>query len=288
MAIAHRAPRGDLKTYTRDHFTTQGMAHDVYKKGSGPAVLIITEMPGISPQVLGFADRVVALGCTAVLPDLFGEAGRDPDAGSLPARAAYLARSLASICISREFTLFAAGATAGVIGWLRKLAELEHERCGGPGVGVIGMCFSGGFALAMATDPRVLVPVLSQPSQPAALSARARRAIDCDERDLRLVAGRCARDGLRVLGLRFEGDPFVPPERFEFLRERLGAGFISVELAQADGHPDSPMLRHHSVLTRDLIDDPGQPTRAALDQVLTMLRGKLLGMPVGMRSGSAV
>ena len=270
------APRGDLATYARDHFAAGDFRHDVYRKGHGPAVLVLTEMPGISPMVLGFADRLVALGCTAVVPDLFGQAGRDPDAGSVLSRAAYIAGSVASVCIRREFTLLAAGSTAPVIGWLRALAAREHERCGGPGVGVVGMCFSGGFALAMATDPRVLAPVLSQPSQPVGPGRRARRSIDCSEGDLRVVSERCARDGLRVLGLRFRGDPFVPSERFEFLREKLGDGFVAVELSQADGHPDSPMPRHHSVLTRDLIDEPGEPTRAALDQVLDLLRGKLL------------
>lgn len=270
-----RAPRGELATFERMHFAHLGIAHDLYRKGSGPAVLIITELPGISPQVLGFADRVVSLGATAVLPDLFGQAGRDPDQGHPVERAAYVARSVLEVCVRREFTGLATGKSSPVISWLRRLVAVEHQRCGGPGVGVVGMCFSGGFALAMATDPRVLAPVLSQPSLPIGLTRRMRSGIDCNPRDLELVAGRCAREGLRVLGLRFHGDPLVPAARFEFLRERLGEGFVAVELAAEHGHPESPMPKPHSVLTRDLIDDPGEPTRAALDQVLTLLRTKL-------------
>jgi dienelactone hydrolase len=269
------APRGELTTYQRVHFEHDEMGHDLYRKGQGPAVIVITEQPGISPQVLGFADRVSVLGCTVVLPDLFGTAGRDPDAGSLAARARYIASSLLSVCVRREFSCLATGRSSPVVSWLRALGVYEHERCGGPGIGVVGMCFSGGFALAMATDRRVLVPVLSQPSLPMGFTRRKRAGIDCDPRDLALVAARCRSEGLSVLGLRFHGDPLVPPERFDFLRERLGDGFVAVELAPEHGHPDSSMLRPHSVLTRDLIDDPGEPTRAALDQVLGLLRTRL-------------
>lgn len=277
MPSPTRAPNGDLESYVREAGFTQGaISHDVYRKGSGPAVLIITEIPGISPQVLGFADRVVALGCTAVLPDIFGEAGRDPEAGNKASQALYMASAIGSVCIRREFTNLAAGRTAPVVDWLRALAVAEAKRCGGPGVGVVGMCFSGGFALAMATDPCVLAPVLSQPSLPIGLSKRMRASIDCSAEDLERVKERCAKEELKVLGLRFHGDPLVPRERFQFLREQLGDAFISVELSQADGHPDSPMLRHHSVLTRDLIDEPGQPTRLALDQVLALFKSKLL------------
>jgi dienelactone hydrolase len=271
-----KAPSGDLATFEKGEFTHEGATRDVYRKGSGPAVIVITEMPGMSPQVLGFADRVVALGCTAVLPNLFGTAGRDPFGGNLLSTAAYSLRSMGGACVSREFTVLATGKSSPVVTWLRALAKSEHERCGGPGVGVVGMCFTGGFALAMAVDAHVLAPVLSQPSLPFGVGASRKRSIDTCDEDLDTVAGRCAAEGLRVLGLRFKGDPFVPAERFEFLRERLGDGFVAVELEQADGNPEEALRKHHSVLTGGLIDEPGQPTRAALDQVLDLYRAKLL------------
>jgi dienelactone hydrolase len=232
-------------------------------------------MPGISPQVLGFADLVVELGCTAVLPDLFGEAGRDPFAGSPLDMAAYTTTSLARACISKEFTAFALGKPSLAVGFLRALAAAEHRRCGGPGVGVVGMCFTGGFALAMAVDPVVVAPVLSQPSLPLPITPARKRAIDCSDADLALVAQRCAGTGLRVLGLRFDGDPFVPVQRFAFLKRRLGDSFLAVTLNQDDGYPNSPLPRHHAVLTADLIDEPGEPTHAALTQVLDLLAAKL-------------
>jgi len=271
-----RAPTGDLASFTRDAFAHAGVTHDVYFKGTGPAVLVLTELPGISPQVLGFADRIVALGCTAVLPDLFGRAGRDPLAGGALGRSLYALHSMATVCISREFTLLATGRSSSVVDWLRMLAAHAHQRSGGPGVGVVGMCFTGGFGLAIAADPIVLAPVLSQPSLPFGLTAARKRSIDCDSQTIDAVGHRCARENLRVLGLRFRDDPFVPAERFQLLRERLGDGFIAVELDQSSGHPAGPLPRHHSVLTVDLIDEPGEPTRAALDQVLEFLRIRLL------------
>jgi dienelactone hydrolase len=276
MSAFTRAPRGELSTYECESFRDASITYAVYRKGKGPAVLVITEMPGISPMVLGFADRIVALGCTAVLPDLFGDAGRDPDAGSTLSRVLYHARAFAQVCVRREFTTFAQNQSAPLVDWLRALGAREHARCGGPGVGVVGMCFSGGFALAMAADARVLAPVLSQPSLPVATTRASRSAIDCSPEDLARVKQRCAADGLRVLGLRFHGDPLVPAERFQFLRAQLGDAFVSVELEQAHGNPGSPMPKHHSVLTRDLIDEPGEPTRVALEQVLALLQDKLL------------
>lgn len=271
-----RAPDGELATFEQFPFSDDGVTHTVYRKGTGPVVIVITEMPGISPMVLGFADRVVAVGCTAVLPDLFGDAGRDPLQGGALSVAGYGLTSMGGACISREFSVLAAGKSSPVVSWLRALAHQEHERAGGPGVGVVGMCFTGGFALAMAVDDLVVAPVLSQPSLPFPIGAARKGSVDTSDADLAVVKGRCDAEGLRVLGLRFDGDPFVPRERFAFLKERLGDGFVAVELRQEDGHPDGPLGKHHSVLTGDLIDEPGEPTRAALDQVLELFRSKLV------------
>jgi dienelactone hydrolase len=267
----------DLADFERTSFTHDGHTRTVFRTGSGPAVIVIAEMPGISPKVIEFAQRVAAIGCTAVLPHLFGEPGKDPStkargtAGALQ----YMVSSIVPACISREFTVMATGKTSPVVDWLRALAADEHARCGGPGVGAVGMCFTGGFALAMATDDRLLAPVLSQPSMPMALTAKQKRSIDISPADLEIVKRRCANDGLEVLGLRFKSDRFVPPERFEFLREQLGDAFVAVELDDSAANPDGEM-KPHSVLTEHLIDEPGQPTRDALDQVLELFRTRLL------------
>jgi uncharacterized protein (TIGR00251 family) len=205
--MAKPTPRGDIASYERARFEYDGVAHDVYRKGQGPAVIVIPEMPGASPQLFGFADRVVAIGCSVVVPHLFGPANVDVTTLPVPLRALAHLRSVTQVCVSREFNVFASGRSSPVTHWLRGLAAHEHDRCGGPGVGVVGMCFTGGFALALASDPRVLAPVLSQPSLPVGGSPR---SIDCDKLTLAAVAQRCAKEDLEVLGLRFKGDALSP------------------------------------------------------------------------------
>jgi dienelactone hydrolase len=265
----------DLSDFEQTTFTHDGASRTVYRLGSGPAVIVMTEMPGISPKVAGFARKVAAIGCTAVMPNLFGRPGYDATAHGRFAPIQYGLSSIGKACISREFTVLATQQTSPIIDWLRALARDEHARCGGPGVGAVGMCFTGGFALAMAADPVLLAPVLSQPSLPFGITKRHRASIDCSPADLDVVKGRCAAEGLKVIGMRFKGDRFVPAERFQFLREQLGDAFVSVELEDADANPDA-LMRPHSVLTEHLIDEPGQPTRTALDAVLELFRTKLL------------
>ncbi|MFE0651950.1 dienelactone hydrolase family protein [Streptomyces sp. NPDC059534] len=265
-----------LTDFARERFTHQGRSHAVLRSGNGPAVLVMAEIPGITPKVARFARRVRDIGCTVVLPDLFGVAGRDPDpkAHGLMGTAMTGLRAVAHICVSREFTVLAAGRTSPVVTWLRALAAREHERCGGPGVGAVGMCFTGGYALAMATDERLLAPVLCQPSLPLAVTPRNRRSLDISPADLRAVQERCGTD-LRVLGLRFRGDRLVPDERFALLRAKLGEAFVGIELEDSAANPDAP-TPPHSVVTEHLVDEPGQPTREALDEVLDHLRARLL------------
>ncbi|MER6999422.1 dienelactone hydrolase family protein [Streptomyces sp. NPDC000410] len=268
----------DLTGYEKSTFTHEGIGRPILRRGTGPAVIVMAEIPGITPKVLEFADRLAAIGCTAVLPVLFGEPGRDPrpDAHGPLSAGRYTASSMLKVCVSREFTVLATGRSSRVVAWLRALAADEHERCGGPGVGAVGMCLTGGFALAMATDARLIAPVLSQPSLPLAVSAGRSRTIDIGAEELAVVRGRCEREGLQVMGLRFKGDRLVPGDRFAFLRRELGDAFVAVELDDGAANPDG-VLPPHSVLTEHLLDAPGEPTRAALDQVLGLFRARLLG-----------
>jgi dienelactone hydrolase len=257
-------------------FSHDGKTRTIFRKGTGPAVIVMTEMPGISPKVLEFARRLADMGLTAVVPQLFGTPGKDGGSEKVtPAGIGYMLRSIVPACISREFTVFATGKSSPAIVWLRALARAEHERCGGPGVGAVGMCFTGGFALAMAADDTILAPVLSQPSLPFGLTNAHRCSIDISADELATVKQRCANEGLQVIGLRFKGDKLVPGERFDFLRRELGDAFVAVELEDADARPGAAM-NPHSVLTEHLIDEPGTPTRDALDLVLDLFRRKLL------------
>ena len=265
-----------LADFDKTAFTFDGKTRDVYRMGTGPAVVVIAEMPGITPKVVEFAKRVESLGCTVALPHLFGEPGRDPYKGG-PARAVpYVLSSMVPSCVSHDFHAMATGKTSPVIEWLRALSRSLQEECGGPGVGVVGMCFTGGFALAMMADAPVLAPVLSQPSLPFPIGAKRRRDLGLSDADLAKVKAKCAAEDLTVLGLRFTGDRFVPAERFARLREELGDRFVGVEIDSSKGNAWGHRAQAHSVLTEDLQDEPGTPTRDALDQVLDLFRTKLL------------
>jgi len=258
-----------LADFERSTFTDEGADRAIYRIGSGPAVIVISEMPGITPHVAEFGRSVASRGLTAVLPHVFGDDGRAPSTG-------YVATSLAKACIAKEFTVLATGRTSPIIGWLRALARSEHQRCGGPGVGAVGMCFTGGFALGMMVDDVVVAPVLSQPSLPFPVSKSRRRDVGLSEEDLARVQERAAA-GCRVLGLRFTDDKASPPERFEHLRQLLGDRFVGVEIDSSAGNPHGHKKMAHSVLTEDLDDRPGTPTRAALDQVLDFFSERLTG-----------
>jgi dienelactone hydrolase len=267
-----------LADFTKETFEADGTRRDIYRLGTGPAVIVISEMPGITPGVAEFARRVVAAGCTAVMPHLFGDPGRPMSVG-------YGFKSIGPACVSREFTAFALKKTSPATVWLRKLAAAEHERCGGPGVGAVGMCFTGGFALAMMVDEIMLAPVLSQPSLPFPLTKKFKADIGISDADLAKVKERTAA-GACLLGLRFSHDPFCFAERFETLRRELGDAFIAVEIDSSPDNPHGHPKQAHSVLTEHLQDREGTPTRAALDQTLTFFREKLgVGSGPGPRPG---
>jgi len=269
--MIRRPPRSTLFPYTTLFRSPAGR-----RRGSGPAVVVIAEMPGITPKVVEFADRVVGIGCSVALPHLFGEPGRDPHKGGAVRAVSYVLSSMVPACISRDFHALATGKTSPVIEWLKSLARAMHEQCRGPGVGVVGMCFTGNFALAMMAEPAVLAPVLSQPSLPFPIGKGRKRDLSLSDADLDTAKARCAAEDLTVLGLRFTGDPVVPAERFQRLRDELGDHFVGVEIDSSKGNPYGHPTNAHSVLTEHLIDESGQPTHDALDQVLELYRSKLL------------
>jgi dienelactone hydrolase len=247
-------------------FTHDGITHQVFRAGSGPAVVVVHEVPNLHPGVVDFGRRVLDRGYTVFLPSLFGEPGAAVTGGTA-------LRSLARTCVSREFHLLSVR-TAPVNTWLRALASKAHAECGGPGVGAVGMCFTGGYALAMAVDPAVVAPVLSQPGIPAGVTARNRSALGLDPGDMAAVRRRAA-DGMCAMALRFSADRTVPKERFETLRGIFGDALERVEIDSSPGNPYGIKPRAHSVLTIDLVDEPGHPTREALDRVLDFLDAQL-------------
>ena len=250
---------GVLAGWTLGEFSAADMTFPTYRRGSGPAVIVIHEIPGITPLVTKFANEVVDRGFTVIMPSLVGTPEKSP---SKP----YLAQSLLKVCIAKEFTAMALNKTSPVIAWLRALARNIHAEVGGAGVGAVGMCFSGGFALGMMVDEIMIAPVLSQPSLPFSTGKTRGADLNLSPDDEAAVIDR-AQHGCQVLGLRFTDDKLVG-DRFTTLREKLGDAFIAIELP-------SQSKADHSVLTEQRDD-------ASVERVLDFFAEKLLS---GSESG---
>ena len=262
------APAADLTGWTCEPFSAAGFTHDVYRKGEGPGVVLIPEMPGVHPGVLALGNHLVDNGFTVVIPSLYGTPGA---AAQRPGMVLDLARG----CVAKEFAAFATNKERPVSHYLRALARDLKAKTGGKGVGVIGQCFSGGFALAAAVDDSVLAPVLSQPSVPIGLSAKHKRDPGLSEGELKVIEKRAAEDGLCALALRFSGDPLAPAERFKTLKDRLGDAFEVIELDSSKGNKDGFGRMAHSVLTLEVREVENQPAYEARKRVVQFLKERL-------------
>ena len=225
------------------------------------------EVPGISAEVARFARKVVDAGFTVFMPHLFGPVGvKTTEFNRLS--------QLAKLCISREFHVLAENRSSPIAEWLRALARHAFDQIGGRGVGAVGMCVTGNFALTLTLDPWVVAPVMAHPSLPLPLTRAKAAAVHATPETLAHARRRINDEELKVLGLRFQGDVlFCRAARFETLRRELGDGFEGLELPSttAKPHAEPP----HSVLTIGLIDREGEPTRAAVERVLSFLSERL-------------
>jgi dienelactone hydrolase len=262
------APEADLTGWTCEPFTAAGYTHDVYRKGQGPGVVLIPEMPGIHPGVLGLGNHLVDNGFTVAIPSLFGTPGA-------PALSPAMVPTLLRGCVAKEFAAFALNKERPVALYLRALARDLNEKTPGKGVGVIGECFTGGFALAAAVDDSVLAPVLSQPSLPLPLTPKHRRDPGLSEGELKIVAERAANEGLCALGLRFSEDIAVPRERFKTLKDRLGDAFEVIEIDSSPGNSHGIGRMAHSVLTGEVREVDGHPAYEARKRVVEFLTERL-------------
>ncbi len=262
------APQGDLTGWTASPFSAAGYTHDVYRKGEGPGVVLIPEMPGLTPEVLGLGNHLVDNGFTVACPSLYGTPG------AAAVRPGMLPVTLRG-CVAMEFAAFATNADRPVAHYLRALARDLNEKTPGKGVGVIGECWSGGFALATAVEESVLAPVLSQPSLPIGLTAKHKRDPGLSEAELKIVERRAADEGLCALGLRFSEDVLSPAERFKTLKDRLGDAFEVIEINSKKGNGHGFGKMSHSVLTLEVRERDGHPAYDARKRVVEFLTQRL-------------
>ena len=246
-----------ISEYDKSHFTApiggKDSRFDTYTRGEGPPVIVIQELPGIGQETLHLADELVAAGFTVTLPHLFGPLGKVSMAGN-PIRV---------LCMRREFALFAAGRTSPIVSWLAALARSLKDASGYPGVGTIGMCLTGNFAISLMADEAVLAGVAAQPSMPFFNQ----KGLHMSEGDVAAIKDRLDTVG-PMHAYRFEKDAICQAAKFEALDDAFNADGERIKLTTLPGPG-------HSVFTLHFVDEEGHPTRAALDETIGYFRERL-------------
>jgi dienelactone hydrolase len=264
-------PAIQLDDAHRFSFSEGGISHPVYRDGQGPGVLILHELPGMTPECVRLADLVMGAGHTVYLPLFFGRPGKTAN---------NLQMATALFCLRQEFQLLATDRSSPISRWLLALCRRIKTECGGRGVGAIGMCFTGGIVLSLLVDDTVLAPVVSQPALPLLVPfpgappvAERKAALGLSPAELQAAVARSAT--VPILGYRFETDKVCPKERFATLRQTFGPGFRGTEIPTGPGHPGDIPDGAHAVLTKSFVDQPGHPTRKALDEILAHFKRQL-------------
>lgn len=253
--------------YAHGRFEFDGIGHDVWTAGDGPPVVILHELPGVDRRTIALAERIRASGFRVVVPVLVGKAhGRSS--------ALDVVVNSVRVCVSREIVALRQRRSSPVVGWLTALARSEAERAGVGRVGVVGMCLTGGFAVAMAVEPAVAVAVASQPSLPFAMGPLRRLPgqagdLGMSDADLGRVRERDDPADLCVLALRYASDRIAPRARFERLVEELGAGTILAEIPS-----DEPS--DHPVLTDAAVEGRAHHAWPGFEAAIWALRERLL------------
>lgn len=268
----------DFSTF---HFSSDNStSRIVYRKGEGPAILLMHELPGMIPECVDLARRIADAGFTVYLPLLFGQPDKPLSFPNMLARTVQL-------CISQEFYCFAKHRSSPITDWLRALCRKIHQDCGGKGVGVVGMCLTGGFVLSLMADDSVIAPVLSQPALPLGITASHKAALGVSPKDLELAKSK-AKKGIPLLALRFSGDIISPPEKFNTLRQEFGdtpetiekspelcwkrgPALETIEVNSTSNNPFKIPRNSHAVLSLGY-RGPDHPTNRVFQRVIEFLQ----------------
>ena len=248
-----------IADYTKTVFTAEtreghSVSHDIYQRGSGTPVVLIQELPGIGQETLALADRLVDSGHEVVMPHLFGPIGRISIGGNL----------VRVLCLRKEFSVLGANRSSPIVDWLRLLCRDVRQSRGVAGVGVIGMCLTGNFAISLIADDSVHAAVASQPAMPFFRQGSLHMSAE-DVTDVRNALDE--KGAMQVL--RFENDPLCTYEKSECIHKAFNDdGSTRVNEITLPG-------KGHSVLTLDFVDEEGHPTRAALERVLAYFETQL-------------
>jgi dienelactone hydrolase len=261
MSGTATAPRPcpEAPDFEEFHFSTTFDCKLVLKIGQGPGVILMHELPGTTPQCLRLARLVSDAGFTVYLPLLLGRPNEHA-----------IGKNLLRLCISREFRIWATNKDSPVVDWLRGLGCYVNAHHPGRGIGVVGMCLTGGFALAMVADRYVVASAVCQPSLPLAVTSSQKSALGISRKVLQDVQ---ANGNARIIAMRFDKDRISPPERMQALEKQL-RGQVSCHVLPADlpGLSAYP----HAVLTEELqVHDDRHRTMQALEKIIALFRNQL-------------
>jgi dienelactone hydrolase len=221
-------------------FSSGTMNRQLYVIGDGPPVLLLHELPGLSRETLHTAKQLAGAHYTVVVPLLFGRPGDDQPF-----------KNLGRVCRDDEFACNRGERTSPHVAWLRDLASCARTRWPkGKGVGVVGMCLTGIFPIAMLRSPDVVAPVVCQPTLPfnrhnifqafGWFMNQSALALTPDD----LEHARTKRTD-PILGIRYRGDRKCQKEKFERLAGEFGDRFFRIDFPG----------RHHSTLVGDFCPD---------------------------------
>jgi dienelactone hydrolase len=259
----------DFNGFQEIPFSRDGIDHRVFFTGDGPPILVLHELPGLSPSAARFGRRLAAEGFRVYMPLLFGEQGQDD-----------WKKAQKELCVSREFANLAAGVSAPIVDWLRALVNEISARHGQSSVGAIGMCLTGAFAIPLILERCVVAPVAAQPGVPFSALFRAigvgngewASQMNISDADLSSAAARAERDQITLMAVRFEKDRICPKERLDRLQSAFGARLLRREL------PGGSFLNPpHATLTAgfEQADDPNAPARVLFKDLVKFLQARL-------------
>jgi dienelactone hydrolase len=239
----------DLPGYERFDFEADGVSKPVYRAGTGPAVVLIHELPGMVPECVELGRKLSAEGYSVYMPLLFGEPMKN-----------YGVKPLLWSCVWKEFSVLSTHGKSPAADWLRALARRAFADRGGKGVAAIGMCFTGRFALSLMMDKELIAPVICQPG-----ASYSDSALGIPEAEWDNAVKRSKDESIPVLGMRFEADSLCKAARFETLREGFGERFHEILVPG----------NKHSVLTLHFKDMSPADQRRVWGELCSFLKERL-------------
>jgi len=234
-----------LSRYERFQFGSGGTGEVYCIENDGPGVVILHELPGMTPECLDLGIQIADAGFSVYLPLLFGEAGKQLGV-------------VRQICIFHQWNRLAKRKATPMTDWIRALGREVHRRHGGAGIGAIGMCLTGGFIIPLLLDEHLLAPVSSQPALPWGFRKAVRSSLGFSADELESARHRAEEKNLTILGFRYESDGQCPAEKLDTMESLFGDRFQRIQ------YPGSK----HSVLTKDRVPD-------AVERTISFLRSAL-------------